>query len=388
MRKLLPIVVVGIFILTGFGVAGTPILKPITQNFKTELEKNHLIFGDELDQYQLILEFFAPVGNFMWTPDENYIIAQAFTPTKHILTRVELMAGRNSTATYDYTVTIRDALSGPDLTTISVEANQFPIENFSWIEFNFDDIFITPGSTYYIISSTVNATDNWYAWGAVLSDTYLNGTIFASTDDGVTWEEETDGDMTFKTYGRNNEPPAIPTITGTTNGKAGVEYDYTFTTTDPDDDEVYYWITWGDGCPAVEWIGPYTSGVEVTVSHTFDTKGDYIISAKTKDSYEAESDWGTLAVSMPTPKSTTDSIFGWTIIRGFVGNMKKQGNDLYFRAIRLNYTEITGMEISTGILRFKRCRISDMGPDRQLTFGPLGSFTWIFGICHGGLTEL
>jgi hypothetical protein len=68
--------------------------------------------------------------------------------------------------------------------------------------------------------------------------------------------------------------------------------------------------------------------------------------------------------------------------------MKKQGNDLYFRAVRLHYLEITGMEMSTGIIKLKRIRISDMGPDRQLTFGPLGSLTWIFGFCHGGLTEL
>ena len=101
-------------------------------------------------------------------------------------------------------------------------------------------------------------------------------------------------------------------------------------------------------------------------------------------------DYCKIPVILKTPESidTIDSIFGWTIIRGLVGNMKKQGNDLYFRAMRLHYTEITGMEMSTGILRFKRCRISDMGPDRQLTFGPLGSLTWIFGICHGGLTEL
>ena len=94
------------------------------------------------------------------------------------------------------------------------------------------------------------------------------------------------------------------------------------------------------------------------------------------------------AMNSEQDADTTDSIFGWTIIRGFIGNLKKQGNDLYFRAIRLHYTEITGMEMSTGIIKLKRCRISDMGPDRQLTFGPLGSFTWIFAICHGGLTEL
>ena len=94
------------------------------------------------------------------------------------------------------------------------------------------------------------------------------------------------------------------------------------------------------------------------------------------------------AVNSEQDAETTDSVFGWTIIRGFIGNIKKEGNDLYFRAIRLHYSEITGMESSFGVIKFKRCRISDMGPDRQLTFGPLGSFTWIFAICHGGLTEL
>ncbi len=186
----------------------------------------------------------------------------------------------------------------------------------------------------------------------------------------------------------SNLAPNIPQITGTTNGKAGVEYDYTFTATDPDGDDVYYWVTWGDSCPAVEWDGPYNSGETVTIAHTYTDQGDYTISAKAKDEYDAESDWGTLEISMPKSKETTDSIFGWTIIRGWVANMKKQGNDLYFRAVRLHYLEITGMEMSTGIIKLKRIRISDMGPDRQLTFGPLGSLTWIFGFCHGGLTEL
>jgi hypothetical protein len=81
-------------------------------------------------------------------------------------------------------------------------------------------------------------------------------------------------------------------------------------------------------------------------------------------------------------------LFGWTIIRGLIGNMVKMGNDLYFRAIRLHYTEITGMEMSIGVIKLKRCRVSDLGPDRHLTFGPLGSLTWIVAICHGGLQEL
>jgi hypothetical protein len=81
----------------------------------------------------------------------------------------------------------------------------------------------------------------------------------------------------------------------------------------------------------------------------------------------------------------TDELLGWTIIRGFVMNLKKQGNTYSFRAIRLHYTQLTGMEMSMGVVKLKKCRVSAFGFDRQITFGPLGSFSWIFGICHGGL---
>ena len=56
------------------------------------------------------MNWFAPIGVFSLVPDVNYIVAQSFKPTYTVLTRVELMTGRNSTTTYDYTVTIRDDL--------------------------------------------------------------------------------------------------------------------------------------------------------------------------------------------------------------------------------------------------------------------------------------
>jgi thiol-disulfide isomerase/thioredoxin len=96
-----------------------------------------------------------------------------------------------------------------------------------------------------------------------------------------------------------NNPPADPTITGPAIGGTGVELEYTFVTTDSDGDDVYYWVLWGDGCPAVEWDGPYASGEEVTMSHTFETKGDYTITAKAKDIYDAESGLGSLDIQIP-----------------------------------------------------------------------------------------
>ena len=67
----------------------------------------------------------------------------------------------------------------------------------------------------------------------------------------------------------DNQPPEIPIVNGTTHGTIGITYNYTFVTTDPDGDDVYYWINWEPGCPAVYWMGPYSSGQVVNLSHTF-----------------------------------------------------------------------------------------------------------------------
>ena len=47
------------------------------------------------------------------------------------------------------------------------------------------------------------------------------------------------------TYGNN--PPDKPNIYGPIRGKPGVEYVYEFKTRDPEDDDVSYYIEWGDG---------------------------------------------------------------------------------------------------------------------------------------------
>ncbi len=94
------------------------------------------------------------------------------------------------------------------------------------------------------------------------------------------------------------EPPEKPSIDGPTNGKVGVEYEYTFTTIDPYESDIYYYIEWGDG-DFEDWFGPYSSGEEVTLSHTWSEEETYTIQAKARNIYGAESDWTTLEVTMP-----------------------------------------------------------------------------------------
>jgi len=112
----------------------------------------------------------------------------------------------------------------------------------------------------------------------------------------------------FTTEVESNQPPDEPSIDGPTSGKAGEEYDYTFSVVDPNDDVVYYYIEWGDG-NIEEWIGSYDSGEEVIISHSWDEQKTYTIRAKAKDSHDAQSDWTTLEVSMPKNKQSTNSLF-------------------------------------------------------------------------------
>ena len=95
-----------------------------------------------------------------------------------------------------------------------------------------------------------------------------------------------------------NNQPEIPGITGPINGNIGTEYDYTFSSFDSEGDNVFYYVEWGDGTDS-GWLGPYSSGHEITVSHTWDEEDIYTIRAKAKDIFDAESEWGTLEITMP-----------------------------------------------------------------------------------------
>lgn len=95
-----------------------------------------------------------------------------------------------------------------------------------------------------------------------------------------------------------NHPPNPPIISGPTSGKAGITYTYNLSSTDQDDDNVFYYVDWGDNTNS-GWIGPYVSGETITVNHSWSQQGVYTIKAKAKDIYGAESDWTMLPVTMP-----------------------------------------------------------------------------------------
>lgn len=129
------------------------------------------------------------------------------------------------------------------------------------------------------------------------ADTYT--VTFTVTDSIDDYDEDT---TTAEITEQTNNPPNKPSITGPAKGKAGTNYDYKIKTTDPDGDEVWYYIEWGDGTDS-GWQGPYLSNEERTFSHTWQSQNTYTIKVKAKDSSDAESEWTTFDVSMPKIKN-------------------------------------------------------------------------------------
>ena len=99
------------------------------------------------------------------------------------------------------------------------------------------------------------------------------------------------------TWANINSPPNIPIIDGPNSGKPGIEYEYTLYSTDPEGDPVMYFIDWGDD--TAEWTEYSDSGQEITLKHSWDKKGEYIIKAKANDNNDAESDWSYFEVEIP-----------------------------------------------------------------------------------------
>jgi predicted acyl esterase len=95
-----------------------------------------------------------------------------------------------------------------------------------------------------------------------------------------------------------NYAPMKPTITGPTRGGPGINYDFRFNTTDVENENYELFVDWGDGTNT-SWIGPFASGQEVQLNHTWSTKKIFSIKAKARDVNGAESEWSTQNINIP-----------------------------------------------------------------------------------------
>lgn len=141
-------------------------------------------------------------------------------------------------------------------------------------------------------------------------DTYTHGTYVTLTANPETgwYFDHWDGDLTGDTSPENvrmdknkiitaffteeeQSPPNTPnTPNGPESGRTGVSYQYTASTTDPDDDLVQYKFDWGDGTES-SWTYLVSSGFPGSKQKSWEEEGIYQIRAKARDEHEAESGW-------------------------------------------------------------------------------------------------
>jgi hypothetical protein len=105
-----------------------------------------------------------------------------------------------------------------------------------------------------------------------------------------------------------DEPPEKPKITGQRIGIVGNEYEFKFNSTDPENNNITYFINWGDNTNELL-IGPYLSGIEISANYTWLEKGDYLIKVKAFDIYNVESEIATFKINMLKSKTINTPLF-------------------------------------------------------------------------------
>lgn len=156
-------------------------------------------------------------------------------------------------------------------------------------EYILSEFISTYEGTEIILYSTLgiessNAAD-------ILVNNEFNGIIYNMLGGINTWKQSG-----YPTIG--NRPPEAPIINGPHHGKAGNNYQYSFSIFDPDYDPVFLYVNWSDDTDII-YMGPFNSEELIILNHTWTKKGTYIIKAKAWDKYQIESNETYLHITMP-----------------------------------------------------------------------------------------
>ena len=127
-------------------------------------------------------------------------VAQSFIPSLSPLSKVELgIESWGSGNPLPIPLYIRDNLTGENLAEISVIVPPNGYDKAVWATFDFEDLDVIPGNTYYIVCKEVGGA--WgYCWSGAGSDSYSSGSFFTSND-GNSWRSYP-GDGCFVTWSK------------------------------------------------------------------------------------------------------------------------------------------------------------------------------------------
>jgi hypothetical protein len=191
-----------------------------------------------------------------------------------------------------------DAPSGPSEWTIDIEATftsstTDPEGDSIYYMFDWGDGTFSEWVGPFASGDTGSADHNWTELGEYEVKVIAKDTFNSKSE----WSEPAILNIIV------NKPPNTPTINGPTSIKPKTQVTFTVQADDPENHEVYYMLTWGDGT-STNWLGPYESGEEIEVKNHWNGPGTYKIKAQAKDFIGDKSDWGELEVSVPRTKTS------------------------------------------------------------------------------------
>jgi hypothetical protein len=126
-------------------------------------------------------------------------------------------------------------------------------------------------------------------WGKMLVCGLI--VLFIGTSAGLSAQRQQPTSMIYWSgsyYTTITQPPETPQFNGPLVGRVGVMYNFTIAITDPEANQFFFLIDWGDW-NTTGWIGPFDSGEEVELSHAWNQVGTFLIQVKAKDMQGTES---------------------------------------------------------------------------------------------------
>ncbi len=195
-------------------------------------------------------------------------------------------------------------------------------ERFPDVQHYKDDIyictFVKNNELYAVVTENAGET-----WGEpyILSDGTGSveeeyGTADLTQEALYAMWEQIDIDMNiWRGVAIDNNPPAAPEITAPEEGKEGEDVEFTFSAYDSDGEDVEVMIEWGDGSGQI--VGPYQSGEEFVLTHSWPEQKTYQVRAKAKDTNDLIGPWSSTDIEIPAGKSKEKNI-QWLFLRNIL----------------------------------------------------------------------
>jgi hypothetical protein len=152
----------------------------------------------------------------------------------------------------------------------------------------FGDTIMFNGSRSYdhdgtIVSWVWTFGDGTTGNGSIVNHTYANPGFYIVTLKVTDNDDATDTYTTNATVREPNQPPLPPTLTGSSTGSTDENYVLRIVTTDPNNDNIRYFISWGDGTDNV--TSYLQSGQNTQRVHQWSSWGFFTIQVYAEEEY-------------------------------------------------------------------------------------------------------